>query len=343
MVGKHLIRGFVVLIAVLVIGSVVLLWIANAANESSTTIPDEGAVFSVEKGEHLDSIADRLLREGYIRSKLFIKAFSFLRRTQASFQTGSYRIDPGMSTLDIHDVLVSGREILVRVTIPEGWTASQIAGRFDEFNIVASESFLRIAEGTEITARYGLTDKSAEGFLFPDTYMFPKNYPAEKVVEVMVKTFFEQLEEVYPEHTELDESVLYDRIVIASIIEREYRADDEASLMASVFINRLEADMRLQSCATVAYVMTEELGLEYPEVLTYDDLNIQSEYNTYRNGGLPPGPISNPGATALSAAFHPAKSDYYYFVLKDPDAGRHEFTKSFDEHLSAKNLYLKKS
>ena len=113
--------------------------------------------------------------------------------------------------------------------------------------------------------------------------------------------------------------------------------------MASVFYNRLAAHMRLQSCATVAYVMTEELGMAYPEVLTYEDLELPSPYNTYANAGLPPGPIANPGATALHAVFYPAKSDYLFFVLKDPSAGRHEFTKSYSEHINAKNLYLKQS
>jgi UPF0755 protein len=134
---------------------------------------------------------------------------------------------------------------------------------------------------------------------------------------------------------------LRDRVVLASIVEREYRAPEEAPLMASVFYNRLNARMRLQSCATVAYVLTEELGRPHPESLTYGDLEVDSDYNTYARWGLPPGPISNPGRVALLAAFEPAETPFLYFVLRDPEAGRHEFSVSLDEHNEKKFLYLK--
>ena len=112
--------------------------------------------------------------------------------------------------------------------------------------------------------------------------------------------------------------------------------------MASVFRNRLKVNMALGSCATVEYIISEIQKEPHPEYLTYRDLEIPSPYNTYRNPGLPPGPISNPGRTALDAAFHPADTDYWYFVLRDPGAGTHFFSKHLREHNQAKVVYLKK-
>ena len=132
-----------------------------------------------------------------------------------------------------------------------------------------------------------------------------------------------------------------DVVRLASVVEREYRVPEEAPLIASVFYNRLEQGIKLQSCATVAYIITEIHGKPHPDRLFFSHLEIPSEFNTYLYEGLPPLPISNPGATALEAAFHPADTDYLFFVVKDPDAGTHNFSRSYNEHLNAKDLYLK--
>ncbi len=335
----------VVLGAVLLLVAIgfAVLWVAQTLNDPAETIPADGAVFTVEKGENVNAISSHLAEQGLIRSPLFLKLLSYIRGSQGSFQVGSYLVEPDTTTWGIHDLLVSGRELLVRVTIPEGWSLSRIAERLQKKEIVAADEFISAATNRELLDRLNIPGRSAEGFLFPDTYLFPRSFPAERVVGAMVDTFFDTLASLYPDYAGMDPADLYRKVVLASIIEREYRASDEAPLMASVFYNRLEANMRLQSCATVAYVITEKLGLPYPTSLTYADLELPSAYNTYLNAGLPPGPISNPGVTALDAALHPAETDYLFFVLKDPDAGRHEFTRSFGEHLVAKNLYLKKS
>lgn len=339
---KRIVRIVLGLLIILVAGGVSMLLLGERINRASETVPEEGMVFTVNPGEALGSIAQRLATVGAIRSELFLKTLSYAKATQSKFQAGTYRIDRGMSTVAVHDLLVSGREVLVRVTIPEGWNSSQIAARLDERDIVDAEAFIDAVSSAEIAEKYGIPAESVEGYLFPDTYLFALSFPADRVVEVLVERFFAEID-VLLDSDRPDSEELHRQVVLASIIEREYRATDEARLMASVFYNRLELGMKLQSCATVAYVMTEELGLEYPDVLTYDDLEIPSAYNTYWSSGLPPGPIGNPGVTALDAALHPAESDFLYFVLKDSDAGRHEFSRNYADHLSAKNLYVKKS
>jgi UPF0755 protein len=157
-----------------------------------------------------------------------------------------------------------------------------------------------------------------------------------------VETFFERLEEVEPGWRSLGGGKLLEKVILASIVEREYQLTEEAPLIASVFENRRRLGIGLESCATIAYIITEIQHLPHPEYITLEDKGIDSPYNTYKWAALPPGPISNPGRVALDAAFHPARTDYLYFVLRDPEAGKHYFSKDLDAHNKAKKLYLKK-
>jgi UPF0755 protein len=162
------------------------------------------------------------------------------------------------------------------------------------------------------------------------------------MVELMVKTFFDTITRIEPSWKEMPPGKLRGTLILASIVEREYRMPDEAPLIASVFYNRLRLNMGLESCATLEYIITEIQQKAHPEYITTDDERLNSPYNTYKWAGLPPGPISNPGTTALEAAFHPAKTDFLFFVLRDPDEGRHHFSRDLSEHNQAKYLYLKK-
>jgi UPF0755 protein len=180
-----------------------------------------------------------------------------------------------------------------------------------------------------------------EGFLYPETYFFPIDYPAPLVVKTMADTFFKRIAGM--NEADLSPEELYEKVTLASIVEREYRVDEEAAVMAGVFYNRLKINMALESCATVEYVITEIQQKPHPEVLLFVDLEIDSPYNTYRNAGLPPGPISAPGEVALNAVFHPVERDYFYFRLVDGNAGRHHFSKTLDEHNRAGALYVKRS
>ncbi|MDR1862532.1 MAG: endolytic transglycosylase MltG, partial [Treponema sp.] len=192
-----------------------------------------------------------------------------------------------------------------------------------------------------ILTEYRIPGETMEGYLYPDTYLFQADYPAPQVVRTMADTFFQRLEEVYGGALSLTPDELNERVILASIIEREYRVDDEAPVMAGVFYNRLETGMALQSCATVEYVITEIQGKPHPTVLYDRDTQIRDPYNTYIRPGLPPGPISDPGAVALKAVFYPDSNDYLYFRLVDAEAGRHYFSKTFDEHIRAGVLYVK--
>ncbi len=340
---KSILKGIALLLIifiVLILGS--LGWM-HRMNSPSEALPDEGILFQIEEGETLSLIARRLEGLQAIRSSLVLRFTSRIQGTESSLKAGTYRIEPGMTTREIHDLIVSGMQKLHRITIPEGRKMSWIAEAFHEEGIVSRDDFTQKATSQNLLESWEIPGDTAEGFLFPDTYFFQKEYPADKTVNHLIENFFRQLQDIYPEYPSLSRKELYRRIILASIVEREYRSAEEAPLIASVFYNRLELGMPLQSCATVVYAMTEELGRNHPQRLLLEDLEIGSPYNTYQNTGLPPAPISNPGKTALNAAFHPEETDYLYFVLQDPSSGRHNFSRTLQEHNRAReNFFVKR-
>jgi UPF0755 protein len=305
-------------------------------------IEEDGSLFlEVRSGETAFSVGNRLEEAGIIRSRYF---WYFLSRfTKEYIKSGAYRIELPASQLRLHSLLVSGDQVLVRITVPEGVTLKKTARILEEAGVCGADAFLSAAASQEILERYGIPGETMEGYLFPDTYFFPYSFPAEKVVATMADTFFSRLAEIAPESLAMDNRGLFNRVIVASIVEREYRVEEEAPLMAGVFYNRLNIGMALQSCATVEYVITEIQGRPHPEVLYNRDIEIRDPYNTYLYPGLPPGPISAPGKTALDAAFNPASVAYLYFRLTDPGAGRHYFSRTLDDHIRAGALYVKKS
>lgn len=334
-------KFLILAVSLVIIAGIGVLSLVYVMNQPVEGIGRDGVVFKVAAGDTLAGVAGRLEDEGLIRSSLLLRGIGRVYNTGGKLKTGLYRIEPDFTTLRIHNLLVTGSQVLFKVTIPEGWTARMIANRMEQEGITGSEEFLAACSSPELLELTGSSTDSVEGFLYPDTYYFASEYPATAVVEHMVQTFFDKMEEIYPEWEKMDRQELYRKVILASIVEREYRSPEEAPLIASVFYNRLKENMTLGSCATVVYVLTEQMGEEHPERLTYSDLEVESDYNTYRIEGLPPGPIANPGYVALHAAFHPEESDYFYFVLKDPAAGMHHFSKSLGEHNKAYSLYIK--
>jgi UPF0755 protein len=300
-----------------------------------------GVNFEVARGESAKSVGDRLADWGLIRSRLFWRLLC--RYGEGQIKTGNYNIYYPSNTIAIHRLLVSGRQELFRVTIPEGLTLSKTARLMENEGICASEEFISRACDPEITGFYRVPGPDMEGYLYPDTYLFPSGYPAAMVVRAMADNFFARVAKMDERIQSMSPDELNKLVILASIIEREYRLDEEAPLMAGVFKNRLDIGMALQSCATVEYVITEIQGRPHPEVLSTRDTEIRDPYNTYIRPGLPPGPIASPGAVALNAAFSPAKSDYLYFRLVEPDSGKHYFSRTLDDHIKAGALYTKRS
>jgi UPF0755 protein len=338
--------GLAVLFSALILGAVIYL---NGPPGFSPHPPpgdvslqiegDHTLFLEVRRGESAQSVGKRLEDAGIIRSRYFWQLVS--RFGKEYIKSGTYRLEIPAGQTAIHRILVEGRQMLQRVTFPEGATLKKYARVLADAGICAEDEFLAAASDPAIRSEYHVPGETMEGYLYPDTYLFPLNYPAAMAVRTMADTFFARLAEIEPAALELPAEELERRVIVASIVEREYRVDEEAALMAGVFYNRLGMGMALQSCATVEYVITEIQGRPHPEVLYTQDTEIRNPYNTYIRPGLPPGPISAPGKVALEAAFFPADSGYLYFRLVDPRAGRHYFSRTLDDHIRAGALYIK--
>lgn len=286
-------------------------------------------IFTVERGKSVRAITAELRNKGLIRSALY--ALILTRVNKNVLKAGTYKLSPKMNTAEILAWLESGREETIRVTIPEGLTLRKTAQYLEAAGVVQAQAFIASASDRSLLSEFGIPGPTAEGFLFPDTYFFPYGIEADEVVRLFVSTFFRKVS--VPDALKDRPEELFGKVILASIIEREYQKASEAPLIASVFTNRLKIGMGLQSCATIVYIITEIEGKEHPSRLTVSDLAIPSDFNTYLWAGLPPAPISSPGLVALNAAFAPEKSPYLYFRLVDPDTGEHSFSRSLDEHV----------
>ncbi len=331
-----------ILILILVLGLVGLGLGVYSLARAPLGIPEAGILVTVEPGASTKTISEELGREGGLRSAIVFRVLARALGQEAKLKAGTYRVLPGMGSLAVLELIVSGKQALVRATVPEGFTLKQTAALMEKLNIASADSVLAAARDEGLRTSLGITAPSLEGYLFPDTYFFPNNYPAPDLVRAMVGAFREKVGAALPETLTMAPALFQEKLILASIVEREYRVPEEAPLMASVFSNRLRIKMALQSCATVVYVITELQGKPHPERIFDRDLAIKDPYNTYAQRGLPPGPICSPGLTALRSAFRPAATGYLYFRLVDADAGRHHFSVSLEEHRSAADLIVKK-
>lgn len=297
------------------------------------------AVIEIQDGESSIAAGRRLFEAGIIKSLLFWNIISQLEREY--IKAGVYQIDLPVNQIALHRILQKGRQKLFRLTVPEGATLRKTAAILEDAGICTAASFLHAAEDSALLGEYRVPGETMEGYLYPDTYLFQANYPAELVVRKMADTFFSRLDELGISAYSLDPGKLYEKVTLASIIEREYRVAEEAAVIAGVFKNRLENGMRLESCATVEYIITEIEGKPHPRRLYNRDIRIQNPYNTYIRSGLPPGPIAAPGAVALKAAFAPENNDFLFFRVADSESGRHYFSKNFDEHIAVGELLVK--
>ena len=289
--------------------------------------------FQVPAGAGMYRVSRDLEQSGLISSSTFFQLWLRATSRQNALKVGVYELNDGMSAYQIADLLTAGRVKTMRLTIPEGWTNRQIGDYLTEKGLVASRAaFLELTRDPELLRKFRIPAATTEGYLFPETYSVPRGYPVQKIQAAMLKRFFIELGKLnIPSDTPPE--ILHERLILASIVEREAVRSEERPMMAQVFINRLEKNMRLESCATIQYLFDKPRPRLYEK-----DLHIESPYNTYRNAGLPPGPVSNPGLAALRASFQPKPGPYIFFVLK-PD-GSHHFSKTYKEHLAAKRKFL---
>ncbi|MEQ9811621.1 MAG: endolytic transglycosylase MltG [Azospirillaceae bacterium] len=271
-------------------------------------------VVTIERGDGLSTIAARLEGEGVIDSAWLFTAAIYLSADPGAMRFGDYAIPARASGRDAFDIIASGRTVPLEITIPEGLTSQQIVER-----LLADE---RLSGD--------ITTVPPEGALLPETYFIDRGSARQALIDRMAAAMDATLAELWVARADgLPLATPEEALILASIIEKETAQADERDLVASVFVNRLNRGMPLQTDPTVIYALTEGSG-SLGRPLLRSDLEIDSPYNTYRIDGLPPGPIANPGRAAIAAALNPAQSDFLYFVADG--TGGHAFARTLDEH-----------
>ena len=316
------------------------------------TSPPPQTFVLLRPGYSTRRIATELKSAGVIRNQTAFILWRHFRRRR-SLQAGEYLFDKPANIIDIQKRLRRGDVYVHTVVVPEGFTMFDIARAIEAAGLGPAEDFLKVAQSdTALIADIAPTARSLEGYLFPDTYELTRLMSMQDMAAAMVKQFRQVARQIglisaqaglhnaasirqVSESTSLTDSEatswnndVQRTVTMASIVEKETAVPDERPLVASVYYNRLARKIALDADPSIIYA--ELLAGTYQGALHHADMQFNSPYNTYRNAGLPPGPIGNPGKSALEAAMHPAQTDYYYFVA---DAqGHHRFAKTMEEH-----------
>jgi UPF0755 protein len=310
--GRIVVRLFAALLATLVLALGVFLW-----GYASFTRPgplEAPITLIVPRGEGLEEIARTLEDAGVIANALVFTAAARVTGADRGLRAGEYEFRPAMSPREVIALLASGETVIRRLTVPEGLTTVEVIDQ------------IRRTEGLDGEAPDGI----GEGALLPETYHFSHGDGRGAMIGRMRQAMTQALEELWPARSpDLPIATPAEAVILASIVEKETAREDERSRVAAVFLNRLERGMKLDADPTVVYALTGGAGpLDRP--LTRADLKLDHPYNTYRNLGLPPGPIANPGRAAIAAVLNPADTDELYFVADG--RGGHVFARTLEEH-----------
>jgi len=286
----------------------------------------------ITPGQGFQALSKQLYKAGIIEHPVKFEWFSRLKGYDKKIKAGEYLLSFSMSPHKILEVIVSGKVRLHRITIPEGYHLRQIARALAEAGFGTENDFLKAATDPIRVNEYGIDAKTFEGYLFPDTYLFPRDATPEMVVSAMVKRFWSVMKPEWEDRAGALGFSIHQVITLASIIEKETGAAHERPLISSVFHNRLKRKMRLESDPTVIY------GIKgYDGNIKRKHLAERTPYNTYQIKGLPPGPIANTGIESIKAALYPADTRLLYFVSKRDNT--HQFSTNVKDHNRAVRKY----
>mgnify|MGYP006078392437 FL=1 len=325
-------QSFVGIVAAVVLGillafySLILLWPqGNPYDSVKVTIP---------KGASLKEVSATLQDYNIIRNErsflLAVKTLGY----EKDMPAGRFKLVKASTNFDIIDQLVNGIQVNKRVTILEGWTIDIIAEELQDKIGVDPDEFKNACKNELLLWKWGISEESVEGYLFPNTYLFSEEEDIQDIIGRMINQFKQRITVEFRDRMKelgMDEKEI---ITLASIIEGEAIYDRERPVISGVYHNRLNIGMRLQADPTIQYIIEGS-----PRRLLNKDLKIKSPYNTYLNEGLPPGPINNPGIESIKAALYPVETDYLYFVAKGD--GYHTFSRTKEEHNIAKRKFQK--
>ena len=294
----------------------------------------ESVQIDIPKGASLLSISNSLKNQHILTNeKTFLMAVKLLGH-ETNFPAGKFTLLEPKTNLRIIKQLVTGKSILKKVTLLEGWTMKKIAGVLESELGINKMDILSICNNQIFTKNQGIPSKTLEGFLFPETYFFQESDSPEEILSQLTKEYKNNVpEELKNRADSLGFSEL-EMITLASIIEGEAIYNSERSTISAVYHNRLKLGMKLQADPTIQYIIKDS-----PRRLLNKDLKIDSPYNTYLHNGLPPAPVNNPGKASILAALFPEENEFLYFVARGD--GYHTFSKTQEEHNRAKREFQK--
>ncbi|QHI73694.1 endolytic transglycosylase MltG [Aminipila terrae] len=338
---KGKIFNIIVIISVLVViltGSI-FYYVSNLGKPFDKNNTRAVAV-NIPPGSGTGTIGQILQKNRIISSANNFKLLSKMDGNDGKYKAGEYSLSPSMTIEQIMKIIISGDSNTGRFTIPEGLTLKETAEKLAAKNLINKESFMSEAQyGTFNYKFMSLLPNNAnrlEGFLYPETYDIYTTASEHEIINKMLAQFDKLVTDEYYNRATAMGYDMYKIITIASLIEKETLVSSEKATVASVIYNRLAINMPLQIDAAVQYALPE-----HKDRLDYNDLQVNSPYNTYQNTGLPPGPICSPGIDSIKAALYPADTNYYYYVLSAEKNGSHKFSNTYEEFLKNKKAYIK--
>lgn len=314
---------FVVIVLCLAAGGAALFFYQYATTPVGTS--ETRTVVWIKPGQSFFETVAQLEKAGLVRHPKKFRWLAYLKRDERRIRAGEYELSRSMSPGAILDTLVRGETLSHKVVIPEGSTVFEIGQALERAGLLSAEAFLQAASDPGLIEALGIEGRPFEGYLFPETYHFPKGVTAEQIIKKMVAHFRSVFTPAWTERAHAMGFTIHQVVTLASIVEKETSKPEERPLIAAVFLNRLKRRMRLESDPTVIYGIKDFDGN-----LTRKDLKTMSPYNTYRIKGLPPGPIANPGRASIEAVLYPSEEPYLYFVSKND--GSHHFSQTLSEH-----------
>ncbi|WP_291651378.1 endolytic transglycosylase MltG [Clostridium sp.] len=295
----------------------------------------EDIVINVQEGDSFYSIINTLSKEKKIKNLPLIKLFVKISGKDIDVKPGEYVLQKDLNVNELINILTSESSLnIVKFTVPEGYTIDDISQKLEKEGICSEEDFIKAIKEYELPSFVNINSEkryNLEGYLFPDTYLIKVGETPKEIITKMVSRFEEMLNEAIKEsNTTVKDEDIETVVTIASMIEKEARIDSERPIIASVIVNRLNIDMMLQIDATVIYALGEHV-----DTVLYSHLETNSPYNTYKNYGLPLGPISNPGLESIKAALKPEQTDYLFYVLQNDKT--HYFTNNYEDFIKKQN------
>ena len=289
------------------------------------------SVITIEKGMSLNSVSHLLLENEIIVNQNIFKLKVITRGLASKIPTGRFLINGKISDAILIDLIFNKGPIKLKLTIPEG---SQSKNLFKDINTLLNTDydFNKYFNSTEILEQYKVDASSLEGYLYPDTYYLYHDSSPEEIIDLLLSEFWKKFDENLQDRANQLGFSVHEVVTLASIIEGEAMLDSERSTISSVYHNRLKINMKLQADPTIQYIIPGP-----PKTLSNRDLRIKSDYNTYQNYGLPPGPINNPGIASIKAALYPEDTNFLFFVAQGD--GSHAFTTNEKDHEEAKRIY----